>query len=249
MGRLIQSKKGQEVYSIIILVAFAFFAFTAIGRAGQTQKDLPEIGKLPTELISTYNQAEKDLTFIDQAALYSAYKSAEDLAINGGFTKLGSKCGTYQNYNIWKQGCFPEYENNFKAYFDEYFNPYLRNYPNRDLSNDYTIQLVENKVLGTPKNKINYVLSAGNYFTIPSFSITMDHEIDQYQFFIFQAEDLIKKCKTESKPSCIEQNLPEKWELGSCEGDQTSTNTEFRFCIKEESYPKQLTYKFAISFQ
>lgn len=239
---------------LIMLVIMPMLFVKMDAKKSQFTKTL---GKIQIDLLQTYQDAQKDMFYIDQSAKYAAYESIFDLAENGGFTALGSKCRDYLRYNVWKKGCYPDYKKNFNAYFSLNLNPYLSAAEIKQI--DYNLFLEKDKIIGTAVNNLFYEFDNGNYSVNPSFSLSIGYDVDDYLELRSDAEKLIIQCK--DKPSinqCVEENKPSSWILGSCEGDLTTDGINFRFCVKAGYYPvyvgdtianKQLIYKFALSFK
>lgn len=94
---------------IITLILLVSMIIVVISK--QNKFDDKSIGEIQIETIKTYQNAEKTLFLIDQAAKYSAYKSIYELAENGGRHFLDSDCGDYLDYSIWynrDKECYPK---------------------------------------------------------------------------------------------------------------------------------------------
>ena len=207
------------------------------------------IGEEQIVLLQKYQTAQKDLFYIDQSAKYSAYDSIIELANNGGYSILGSKCGKYLGYNIWQKDCYPNYENNFNAFFKTEYTNYLEKANIKSV--DYNIRL-KDAMIGIAKQPLTYKFKNGNYSILPSFRIDIGYDIDIYKRFILESENLIKKCKDQA---CIEENLPKDWNLGDCTGNKETDGKHFRFCVKNGKFPifqdgkisdQEVEYKFTL---
>jgi hypothetical protein len=241
---------------LIVLVVMPMLFIRMSAKKNQFERTL---GQTQLDLIDIYQKSEKDLFYVDQAAKYASYESIFALAENGGFTLFGSKCGKYLDYNLWNKNeyCFPDYTNNFKAYFSTNFNPYLSS---NDLSLiNYDILLQKDKIIGTAADNFVYTFKDGNYSIKPSFSLNIGYDIDYYVQLRNDAEKLVEKCKRNVNiTQCISDNKPNSWRIGSCEGDKANDGKNFRFCVKGDMYPfyegriiadKELNYKFALNFE
>ena len=95
-----------------------------------TLKGIPEIetsyiGEIQLATLKTMQEAEQDLTYIDNAAKISAEQAIYELAENGGFKE--AKCGSY-GFNLWNdknKECFPDYKINFTSLFNDKLNKFL----------------------------------------------------------------------------------------------------------------------------
>lgn len=125
-----------------------------------SSKDFNVIGTSSLALIGISKEAESALFYIDQSAKYSAYQSIYELGKNGGAYE--KKCGDYFGYDLWStqnkkiDECFPDYQENFKSFFNKNLNQYASNYPEVYIPADnYEIQL-KNKfeIIGLAKSNL-----------------------------------------------------------------------------------------------
>lgn len=238
------NKKGILLYITVfgLVIAFAILFTMAYTRKG------PELykGEQELKLLKLYQDAENALVYVDQSAKYATLKSIPELAEKGGFYKPA--CGTYKEYNIWSKNCFPDYKKSLAQIINKNLDPYLIVYPEPRLPPDnYDITILDNAIAGTAKAKLSFYtpgLDRIEYFVSPSFTIEIDHNLDTYETLIEEADILIQTCSVQNLQNCIEQNLPQAWLLGSCEGDKTIQDRTSRFCFISDN----LKYKFALHF-
>ena len=241
---MIKNKKGILLYITVfgLVIAFAILFTMAYTRKG------PELykGEQELKLLQVYQDAENALVYVDQSAKYATHKSIPELAEKGGF--YAPVCGTYKEYNIWKNNCFPDYKKSIAQIINQNLNPYLVVYAEQKLPPDnYDITILDNAIAGTAKAKLSIYTSGLDrieYFVSPSFTIEIEHNLNTYEKLIAQARILIQTCSTDDIKSCIEQNLPQAWLFGSCEGDKTIQDRTSRFCFISDN----LKYKFALQF-
>lgn len=259
--KLRQQKKGMvmifftAILIVIIIMPMLFFAMHK--KQGQFQKTL---GDIPVELTRIYDAAEMDLFYIDQSAKYSAAESAFALASNGGFD-YPSTCGKFLEYQLWnnkEKECYPNYELNFKILFAKNLNDYL--ILNKLPDPKYEFSLIDKNIIGIAGTNYEYDINGGKYSIKPSFSVNINYNINDYKEIINQAKELIKKCSGQVVDSCAKQNLPQYWQFGSCEGDETVKDRNANFCVispiklmtfnintnKIEPFP--VLYRFALYF-
>lgn len=133
--RILRNKKGDI---LLTLFAFAFMigiiTFYIASSFFGPRFFTDYIGEISHSLIKQSHNAEKDLIYVDQAAKYSAYQAAYELALNGGYLK-DSECGNYGGYAIWNsqdKNCFPDriiIETNYKFYYDYVLGRYMQSIP------------------------------------------------------------------------------------------------------------------------
>ena len=242
--------------AILIMLVIMPMLFWKMGvKKSQFEKSL---GKIQIDLLQTYQKAQKDLFYIDQSAKYAAHESVFALADNGGFTVLGSKCGKYQDYNLWNnkvETCYPDYKNNLKAFFGNNLKSFLTAHPSQKLDNTYSFQLIKDEIIAIPKSRINYEFENGNYSIKPSFSVNIDYNIEEYTELIIQSKELIKKCSgKEDLNSCINQHKPQFWITGSDKPESryfyftVNSNITIPVYLEESIDYKPITYRFALYF-
>src|SRR3989338_3500039 len=119
------SRKG--IFFIIALpVVFILImagAFVALSAKHASVSDNRVIGDIQFSLISTMQDSEKSLSYIDHASTYAGIAAAYTLAEQGGFAG-NVTCGTYEGYPLWMTGtkslsqCYPSYVSAYTTHFD-----------------------------------------------------------------------------------------------------------------------------------
>ena len=218
-----KNKKGfftvALVLLFILLISYASITFLVSERKSQEVT----IGKIQTDTINVYQDAEKSLFYIDQSAKYSAYKTAEELALKGGdFTN----CGVEENYVLWQAGkkeCYPTEEslkNSFTDMFNKNLNINLENYNKLNKNNlildNYNLALEENnelKIIGNAKNNLEIKQENIDYSIKPNFITKIDYNFTDYLEISKKVKNTINKCnqdltcwKTEHSDWTIDQN-------------------------------------------
>jgi hypothetical protein len=110
--RIIKSKRG-FAYTAFMVVAVLVLLISVITVVlmKENKFNFKRAGDLQLNTIETYQNAEKTLFLIDQAAKYTAYESVHELADNGGLYDTASECGDYLGYSIWydrDEECYPK---------------------------------------------------------------------------------------------------------------------------------------------
>lgn len=222
MRKLFKQKKAMVLILFsAILVMFVIMPMLFYKMYTKQAQFKRTLGETQMDLLEIYQTAQKDLFFIDQAAKLSAYQATHDLADNGGFSPLGSKCGNYLGYNLWSsqtESCYPNYKTNFKAYINGHLNQYFSTHPTEIKQNNYEFLLTKDSLIATALDNIHYQITKGDYTVKPSFKINISYNIDEYQLIITAAKKLLDQCKT--KPDlkiCVETNKPKNWALNYCD--------------------------------
>ena len=153
MGRLKLNKKAQ-IFSLIILFAFIFLLVSVIINVTKAPSKTEVIGKTPLEIREVYSLAEKDFFYIEQSGRYS-FNNAIKILDQNNFNKP---------YNL----------SDFKIYFTLQLSDYLSNHPGKNLKVDYSIMLINDKLIATASRKLDYPFLNGKYFVDPSFSLDTD---------------------------------------------------------------------------
>jgi soluble lytic murein transglycosylase-like protein len=120
--------KKAFLFSISLVLVTVIVLVSALIVLNKVREPLKEkIGERQFQLISLYQKGESIKFFIEQAAKIAARETAIILAKSGGFATDG-KCSDYISYNLWNQGCFPDYETEFRNLFNVQFGKHLLAY-------------------------------------------------------------------------------------------------------------------------
>jgi len=234
-----------SVFGLIAALGI-FFAMTATQPVTQAFK-----GQQQLQMLSTYQEAEEILFYIDQAASYALPAAVDKLGKAGGFVEPG--CGTYLEYNIWNTDCFPDYKSNLNKYIDTELNPYLESAPQptqRIPLNNYDYVITENTIAGIAKEPLAFftpVPGRIEYYVKPSFRVDFNHNIERYDTLIGQSIQLLSQCKdTEDLEECIKLRQPEEW-IPVCNTDtEEPLNPKMhRFCLLMDARE----YRIALEFE
>ena len=153
------NKKGQLFIVMLAIITFVLlvFAYTKLSHRYnfRTEEGITKnLGDLQFELIDKYAEGEAYLFYLDQASKYALDLDIYYLAEAGGYFTgpvldeplehgaIISQCGNYKGYEIWAtpdKECYPDYENNFKEYFNLFFFMYAAQYDLEDIYFDFNI--------------------------------------------------------------------------------------------------------------
>jgi len=138
-------KKSQILPYVVMISFIATLGIFYLLSMKETAVETSYIGEIQTVTLKAMQEAEKELTYIDNAARISSYQSLYELAEEGGF-KENSECGEYgfQSWNNKKMECFPDYRENFKALFNENLNNFIARY---SLWDNYNFDIKQNNKL------------------------------------------------------------------------------------------------------
>ncbi|MBW2996281.1 hypothetical protein KY332_03200 [Candidatus Woesearchaeota archaeon] len=272
---LLKPLKSKKAAVFLFFVLFGIFAgitafFISSFNTISPQGAADFVGQRQLYTIQASKDAQKYLLFIDQAAELSAEKAVQDFT-DGGYA-LASPCKTYKGYQLWTstyKKCFPfDYKTQFKALFSKYFNEYLPDLKDLQITQTISIEYLahslspqipsikydffvkENQITGIADSEIKIDMieidkSIGTYYIRPSFNIQTDHNIDRFEEIIIQAQTLVTKCKASiDLKACLGLHTPPAWVRGTCEGDITIEKQQSAFCVRLHG----LAYKFALDF-
>jgi hypothetical protein len=100
---MIKSKKAMIfVLTLAVLTVFLFVPnlYTKILMKAENSYSNLQLGQVQYSLMTTVQDAESDLFYVDQAARYSAYMALNELERKGGYYDV-PECGNVGRYNIW----------------------------------------------------------------------------------------------------------------------------------------------------
>ncbi len=176
---MINSKRGVMFEGMMFLVVFLILTTSFIALYNK-QNNFPagySIGERQFSIIKTYQEAEKQLLYIDQSAYYSLRQSIHELARNGGLLEAQEKqCGKYQGASVLytirsdesgaliNQKCNKNNDpiSNLEHLFNEKLNNYLLIYPENLPVNNYDYR-IENglKITGLSINPLRFNIYSG----------------------------------------------------------------------------------------
>ncbi len=146
------------------------------------------VGDLSISTIASYQDGEKAMLYIDQAAKYSAEKAMQELAARQSVVnELNTACGEYNGYPIYQtfnkttgavKDCFPPItstEDDFLQDFNSNLNDYFRAHYPRELKRDNYIYSLKPAASGI--DILGIALQQSNFTLQPR------QEIDEKTFF------------------------------------------------------------------
>ena len=164
------------------------------------------IGKIQTDVINVFQDAEKTLFYLDQSAKYSAYKTTEEITLKG----ISSNCGIEENYILWKSDrkeCYPDEETLKKSFielFSKNLDIYLEEYNKinkNDLTlNNYNLELEETnelKITGNAKEDFKIKQQEIDYSNMPNFITKIDYNFTDHLDISKDVKELINKCNND----------------------------------------------------
>ncbi len=168
MKKLIKNKKGVDAFTFILtIIAVSVLIMILLGltvKYNNLKNTIGGAGSSASMMLSTYDEADSALLYLDNAVGMSMKSSIYDLAYNG-FYYGGSQCGSSNGRVLWSKGsavtpqgsctaavvdkCVPgDYTAPFNKYFMEKLNPHIAAY-----NKESDVKLPENNyelVLGKP---------------------------------------------------------------------------------------------------
>jgi hypothetical protein len=174
------------------------------------------IGKRQTQLIKTYQEADKLLLYIDHSARLTTETTLYNLAQKGGYKNKPS-CGSSSDYTFWRkkdQECYPEKISlNFKKLFDISFDQYIflynRNNELKFPTNNYEYTIYQDNIIGTAFENIELEIPSSGiskYSFKPSFNIPLNFDLNIYTKTIEQAKQLVN-CNLNNNPEQCRTDL------------------------------------------
>ncbi|MBD3163810.1 hypothetical protein GF323_01295 [Candidatus Woesearchaeota archaeon] len=172
------------VFVAIGILIYAYIIFEGLvpekGNIGQKQK----------EILRTYYQSERDLSYIDKSAEYSLNSALWQLNDKGGYVIM-QKGHAYNNYFLWQtksSNYMPTYETLYKNIqslagkeLEKYISDYeLKEFPANNY--DYFIYLDDNKLhlAGIALKNLVYEDKSIKYSIKPSFNIFLNYNVFQH---------------------------------------------------------------------
>lgn len=120
---MIQNKKGTVILLIVVfgfIIALASFLIWYNKYKPETGEIVYHIGEKQLAVLRAYQEGEKAMFYVDEAAKHSASQAAYDLALGGGFSEE-PECGSYLGSFKWSGEtgyCYPaELKKEFKERF------------------------------------------------------------------------------------------------------------------------------------
>ena len=228
MTRMIKSKKAVWFPVLLVIMTLTTLSYAAWVLNEKAKPFTDAIGERQFNIIKTYDEAEKHLLYIDQAAKFSSSQSIYEQALKGGYHLLPT-CSEYRGFTLWSNGsenCYPNQfiiknnlGNTITNALNLYFDKYSVDLKNKDKSNWYpTVIIPQNnydflitneeektKISGYAAKNIVLNISSedeeqpiGFYSIKPSFKTETAFSLDIYNEAIEKTKQLISECKTQS---------------------------------------------------
>jgi len=179
---MIRSKKGFAFIALMVVATIVLLlSVITVVLMKENKFNFKKIGDLQLNAIQSYQNAEKTLFIIDQAAKYSAYATIHELAEGGGRYRVQSGCGDYLGYSIlYDTGkkCYPENINEeFLLTYNKNLNQMLTGITNPD-SFVYTIISANPlQIAGTNREMLEFPISYTTEKVIEKKTICPDVEL------------------------------------------------------------------------
>jgi hypothetical protein len=225
------AKKG-IVYSafMVIITLILLVSMIIVVISKQNKFDDKSIGEIQIETIKTYQNAEKTLFLIDQAAKYSAYKSIYELAENGGIYIAHEKCGKYMDYQILygrEEYCDSDTEVQFKEVYSKNIDEYLSQIPP---ANSFALQILEGqnqlKIIGVSKNLIEFPITFTTEQPIQKREVCDIPTLVQPDYSVITCQPL-QYSSCEFKPEIL-QMLEKAQEIARSQGKELIVTSGYR---------------------
>lgn len=212
---------NKKAYIYDVTLAFATFvtllmAFMIYASASAEEK----LGADQSKIINTFQESQKELFYLDTAAVYSGINSIYELALRGGFAKTGP-CGKYYSISMWSNKnpeeeyseCIPKIENEITFVMDEKMGEMLKK--RSILNSDYKYFAKLNHSLSitgmaVADSSMNIGSTAERtYIFRPAFTKNYNYDAEAYILIKEFIDELNEKCKEL-------ENTKEKTELTDC---------------------------------
>lgn len=155
-----KNKKGMVlVIMLAILTVFVILPSLYIALINLEEQFPDKLGENQIKMLKSYQQGERALFFIDQAAKYTSQQSVQELARDGGLDI--SRCGQYLGYNLWTSevgDCYPklsEIKNDLGKTINDNLEIYLLSYSIPIPLDNYEVSL-----LRTDEGRVDIIGSA-----------------------------------------------------------------------------------------
>jgi hypothetical protein len=229
-----KSKKGAILFNITLVFVTVIVLTTAFFVLANKRVQFPSgIGGRQVEIIKTYQESDKILLYVDQAAKFSVDQSVYNLGLQGGHYSK-PVCGENSGYFIWQKSttdCYPNAIETFGILINKEMDKHLNNYPPQTgltiPKDNYEFTIHNDKVIGIALENVILTIfdskftSRGLYYMKPSFVVDFVFDIDQYEDIIIQTKVIFGDCESEpDKKQCVDNIL-----LTSTYSNWQSTNS------------------------
>jgi hypothetical protein len=230
--RLLKNKKGMDysAFMVVVVLIVIIYLFTQL----YVKLDVFErrIGDQELALVDVYNQGDKLLLFVDQAAKYSVYKAVDELAYNGAAKPNELPISSHNKAAYWYKDGKKLYRDidfykNFEYYLDKNMNDYMSKYLART---PFEFTITDDKILGIPlkpvllnifpkaDKKEHYIevmtkvgkdlnidtpTGLGIYAVRPSFSVDAETKLDNYDILFDKIDELLTCRMSDTLPNCV----------------------------------------------
>ncbi|MBW2992412.1 D-alanyl-D-alanine carboxypeptidase family protein [Candidatus Woesearchaeota archaeon] len=161
--QLKNNRKGFAYITIMVIIVIVLLvSIIVVVMSKQGKFRFKRIGDIQLNALETYQNAEKTLFLIDQAAKYSAYESIHELAEEGGLFREAEGCGDHLGYTLlYDSGefCDSNLEEEFKEVFSKNLDTYI---PGMLPVNSFLIEILGTgslEVVGVSRNILEFPIS------------------------------------------------------------------------------------------
>jgi len=263
--KFLKNKKGIDYALWLTAVVFICIVYAFIVINEKIDKYHWKIGEHEVALLNTYQKAEENLLYVDNAARNSVWQAVDSLADLGGMPN--KECGTITaqetDYTLWNQKDKDCYKTiNFYESYSKELNEKLNSYlSQKNLPQDnYEFTVLKDKVSGLaieplsipivppPGKIVTYWLTfkvyeaevskaaVGKYYIRPSFTIPAKTSLDNYEHIRIEINKLVE---------CAEKPTINPAFVKECSKDLSGD--DLTWAITPEIAPPDNTYFFDIT--
>jgi len=218
------NKKALDYAMWLAMVTFVCIVYLFIIINGELRDFRWNVGEHEVALLNTYQKAEENLLYVDNAARLASWQSVDSFASFGGMPN--EECSSIQStagkkYSFWNtadKNCFEtaNFYENFNVILGNKLKPYLNR---RNIQNDYEFTVLKDKISGfalqpigipiqPPPEKITeYFLffkvyeeevpktAVGKYYVRPSFTVNINSNLEDYNKIRDKMKNLLECSK------------------------------------------------------
>ncbi len=193
-------------------------------------------------ILNNYGAAEAQRIGIEARAAIAGKEALQELAQKGGFLAADTHCGEVQGVALWNKQegwCTSSVEQAAVSLAEQKL---IAAIPERRFSAikfDGTFFSAQ-----SPTGEI--ITSYGKYLFDTGFVVDVGSSLDEYTALHQTSIHLVNTCRNQRDMNgCIQHNMPEGWQRGSCAGESVSAGRQQLFCSTSSSGGK---YTFALDF-